>query len=118
MRRSSGVGGVFAFAVAQKIENFLDFAVLDHPPQSHGDDAVEWNGDFEVAGLDIKEIVLFDLLAEGPGADLLDNAYAVVGIDNAVPNVEITVTVAAHTWNRPPRPTTGLFYPSGLRLTI
>src|SRR5216684_3563870 len=112
------VGGVVTFAVGKKSQDLLDITVLHHSPQSHGYHAVEGHRHFEIAGLNIKEVVLLDLLTKGAGADLFDNSYAVVGIDDAVTNVEITVTVAAHTWNRPPRRETLLFYPTGRRLTI
>ncbi len=50
---------------------------------------MKWDSNFEITGFDIKEVVLFDLLPQGPAADLLDNSHAMVRINDPVTNMEI-----------------------------
>ena len=45
--------------------------------------------DLEAAGFDVEEIELFHRGSDGAAADLLDYAYAVVGIHDLVADVEI-----------------------------
>jgi len=64
---------------------------------------MEGYGDFQVAGFYVQEVVLLGLGSESTAADLFDNPYSVVRINYPIPDVEITVTIAAHTGNSPPR---------------
>ncbi len=90
------VRSAFAIPIRQVVENFLDLAIPDHAPQAHRSHAVEWDRDLQVAGFDIEEIVLLNLLAESATADLLNNSYAVIRVNHPIPDVEMTVTIAAH----------------------
>jgi hypothetical protein len=54
---------------------------------------VTGNHDFQAAGFDMKKVELFHRRADGTAADLLDNSYAVIGIDDLVANMEIQVAI-------------------------
>jgi hypothetical protein len=45
---------------------------------------VERDHHFEAAGLDAKEVKTFDRGSHGAATDLLDNAHAMVRVDNLV----------------------------------
>jgi hypothetical protein len=62
---------------------------------------MKWDGNLKIAGFDIQEVVLLDLLPQRPAADLLDNADAVVWINDPVTDVEIAANVEIHTRNSP-----------------
>ena len=62
---------------------------------------MEWDCDLEIAGLYIKEVVLLDLLAKSPAANLLNDSDAVVGINDPVANVEITAVGTHHKEDSP-----------------
>jgi hypothetical protein len=61
---------------------------------------VEWNHDFEAAGSDLEEVKPFDSRADGSAADLLDDADAMVGVNDLVAYVENVV--ASHGRSIPP----------------
>ena len=48
--------------------------------------------DLETTGLNLQEVEFFHGGADGPAADLLDNTYAVIGINDFVTDVEIAIT--------------------------
>src|SRR5581483_6579254 len=77
--------------ITQECDDFLDFAVLHHSSQPHHVYVVKRNHDFQAAGLYFEEIEFFDVLADSATADLLNDPYPVVGIDDLIPNVEISV---------------------------
>src|SRR5215467_13304767 len=97
------IWGTRAFAVGEVIENFLDVAVFDDPAQAYRFHAMEGYGHFQVAGFNVQQVILLGLGSEGTAADLFDNPYSVVRINYPIPDVEITVAVAAHTGNSPSR---------------
>src|SRR4029077_19312081 len=47
--------------------------------------------DFQAAGLDLEQVELFHTFADRPAADLLNNSYAMIGINDFVTDVESTV---------------------------
>ena len=97
------VGSAVAVSVRKVIQDLLDFAIPNHPAQSHRSYAMEGDGNLKIAGFNIEEVVLLDLLTEGSAADLFNDPHAVVWVNHPITNVEITVTVDAHTGNSPRR---------------
>jgi hypothetical protein len=49
---------------------------------------VKRHHDFEAAGFNFQKVELFDRRTEGPAADLLDDADAMVGVNDFVTDVE------------------------------
>jgi hypothetical protein len=49
---------------------------------------VEWDFHLKAAGFDFEEVKFLDVKADCPAADLLDYAYAVVGINNFVADLK------------------------------
>src|SRR5260370_1976208 len=47
--------------------------------------------EFQATGLDLEQVELFHTFADSRAADLLTNSYAMIGINDFVTNVEITV---------------------------
>ena len=85
------VSVVVTLAICKKINDFLDFAVLDHPPQTDSVHVMERYHDLQAAGLDLQQIEFFHSFADSPAADLFDNSNAMIGIDDLIAYVEITV---------------------------
>ena len=52
---------------------------------------MERHHDLQAAGLNLEKIELFHNLADCPAADLFDNSNAMIGIDDFIAYVEITV---------------------------
>src|ERR1700691_41486 len=84
-----------AIANGKNIKDFLDFAVADDPPQAYAAHILARDHHLEAARFNVQQVELFDGRAHRAAADLFDNTYAVIGIDDLVADVEIQV-VAAH----------------------
>ena len=72
---------IVTLAISEKGDDLVDFAIPDHRAQAYGAYIVERNFHLQAAGGDFKEIELVDVQADGPAADLFNNAYAMIGID-------------------------------------
>ena len=83
------VGGGEIFGDGEEVENLLNFAVANYAANAHAAGVVAGHHDLEAAGFDVEEIELFHRGSDGAAADLLDYAYAVVGIHDLVADVEI-----------------------------
>src|SRR5438874_3532442 len=90
-----------AISVGKIFQDFLNFAVSNYAAQPNRTHAVKWDGNLKIAGFDIEEIVLFNLLSQGAAADLLDNSHPVVWIHDPVTDMEIAANVKIHTQNSP-----------------
>jgi hypothetical protein len=53
---------------------------------------VERDHHLQAAGLDFEQVELLDRGADGPAADLFDDSYAVVWVNNFVADVETVAT--------------------------
>src|SRR6266853_6011773 len=104
-RSSAHAFGVFPKAIfpvpvacrvanCKKINNLLDFPIADDTPKAHAAHAVAGHHHLQTAGLDMEEVELLHRGADGTAADLFDNTYAMIGIDDFVANVEIQVTIS------------------------
>ena len=49
------------------------------------------NHDLQAAGLNLKQVELLDAGADGTAADLLDDSYAVVGVNDFIAYVKTSV---------------------------
>src|SRR5207248_7578212 len=65
--------------------------VLHHPTKPHRGDIVKRDHHLETAGLNLQQVELLDARADGPAADLLDDSYAMVGVNDFIAYVEIAV---------------------------
>ena len=82
------IGTVSTVSVGQKFQNFLNFPVFHNPPQPYAVDIVERHHNLEAAGLNLQKVELLDRLTKSAAADLLDNADAVIGVNDLVTYVE------------------------------
>src|SRR6185312_87732 len=79
---------VIAFSIHQKTEDFGNFPVFHHWPQPNYINVVERDLHFQTAGFNLKEIKLLDIGANGPAADLFNNTYAMIGINNFIADLK------------------------------
>ena len=84
---------VIAFTVAQKGQDFVDFTVLHHRPQSHGTYVIKGDFHFQGAGFDFKEVKLLNDGADCATADLLNYSDAMIGINNLVADLKAQLTI-------------------------
>src|SRR5690348_3080693 len=82
------IGVVIALPVVQEVQYFLDFPIPHHPPEAHRVDVAERHHHLETTGLNLEQVELLHGGTDGPAADLLDNTYAVIGVDNLITDVE------------------------------
>jgi hypothetical protein len=68
---------------------------------------------FQAAGFNLKQVELFHSSPNCPAADLFNNSYSMIGVDNLVAYVEITVAqhVGTPKSGRKRRNNTSLLYP-------
>src|SRR5271165_2861232 len=78
------IGGVFALTVAQELDDLLHLAVAHHASQTDRLDVVERHHDLQAAGFDLEQVEFFDLGADCPAADLFDDTYPMVRVDDLV----------------------------------
>ena len=69
----------------------MDFSVPYHPPQTDAVDVVEGDHNLKTAGFNLEQVELFHTGADGPAADLLDDSYAMVGVNDFIAYVETSV---------------------------
>jgi len=85
------VAAPVCLAQRQKIDHLLDLAVPDHSSKADASRVIARDHDLQAAGLDVEQIEPFDRSANGSAADLLDDSYSMVGIDDFVTNVEVQI---------------------------
>ncbi len=85
---------VLALAIGQEFEDLLDLAVLDDATQSHAVYVLEGDHDLEIAGLDLKQIELFDAQAHRSTADLFDDPDPMVRVYDLVTYLEAQAETA------------------------
>ena len=76
-------------AGAEKVDYLLDFAILNHPAQANIAGIGEWNHDLKAAGLNFQEVEPLYIATYNAAADLLDNTYAMVGINDFVAYLKV-----------------------------
>ena len=87
------VGGAQVVGNRQKIENLLHLAVANHPPNAHAAHVIARHHYLQAACLNVEKIELLHGGANGSAADLLDNANAMVRVDDLIADVEVQITV-------------------------
>src|SRR5271166_1588030 len=78
------IGSVFTLTVTQELDDLLHFAVAHDASKTNGLDVVEWHHDLQAAGFDLEQVELLDLGADCPAADLFDDTYPMVRVDDFV----------------------------------
>ena len=82
---------ILALAVDENIQDLFNIGALDDPAQPHRCHIAERDRNAQVAGLNVQLVILLHHAANRPTTDLLYYAYAVVGINDLVTDVEIVV---------------------------
>jgi hypothetical protein len=84
---------VVALTIHQKVQYFIDFAILDNRPQPHNTNVAERDFHFQAAGFDFEEVKLVDVGADCPAADLFNYPYTVVRINYFVAYLKVQLTI-------------------------
>jgi len=69
----------------------MDFAVLHHTSQSDAGNVVERHHNFETAGFYLQKIELFYGCPKRPAANLFNDSYPMVGVNDLIADVKAAV---------------------------
>src|SRR4029079_16132287 len=82
------IGIVIAVAVAQEAQDLCDVAILHYPAQPYRARIGAGNSDLQATCLDLEFVAALDRRTNGAAGNLLDHAYAMIGIDDLVADLE------------------------------